>query len=109
MRNDTGHPLIVSSFAQRTQFPPKGMRGGKPGSLRRHVLKDQPVHATRRYALNPGDSLTATEAGGGGFGDPVKRPPETVLQDVLDGFVTVAGARRDYGVTVDPVSKEARR
>lgn len=38
--------------------------------------------------------------GGGGWGDPLHREPERVRIDVRDGYVTVAGAARDYGVVV---------
>ena len=38
--------------------------------------------------------------GGGGCGDAFQRDPEAVLRDVRDGFVSVDGARRDYGVVV---------
>ena len=42
---------------------------------------------------------TLTQAGGGGIGDPKDRDREKVLADVRDGFVTVEGAARDYGVS----------
>jgi N-methylhydantoinase B len=38
--------------------------------------------------------------GGGGWGDPFARDPERVLRDVRDGYVTIEGAARDYGVVV---------
>ena len=38
--------------------------------------------------------------GGGGWGDPLKRPPEKVLHDVLDEYVSVEAAGRDYGVVL---------
>ena len=38
--------------------------------------------------------------GGGGYGNPRERDPEAVLRDVRDGFVSIEGARRDYGVAV---------
>ena len=38
--------------------------------------------------------------GGGGFGDPLEREPERVKRDVRDGYVTIEGAARDYGVVV---------
>jgi N-methylhydantoinase B len=38
--------------------------------------------------------------GGGGFGDPFERAPERVKRDVRDGYVTIEGAARDYGVVV---------
>jgi N-methylhydantoinase B len=37
---------------------------------------------------------------GGGYGDPLEREPERVLRDVRDGYVTIEGAARDYGVVV---------
>jgi N-methylhydantoinase B len=46
--------------------------------------------ATLRYLTN----------GGGGWGDPFEREPERVLRDVRDGYVSLAGAARDYGVVV---------
>ena len=48
----------------------------------------------------------AARGGGGGYGDPRERPVEDVLADVRNGLVSVARARDDYGVVVDPVSKE---
>ena len=38
--------------------------------------------------------------GGGGCGDPLERDPERVKRDVRDGYVTIEGAARDYGVVV---------
>jgi N-methylhydantoinase B len=44
--------------------------------------------------------------GGGGWGDPLDRDPQAVLDDVIDEYVSVEGARRDYGVVIlgDPIS-----
>jgi N-methylhydantoinase B len=41
--------------------------------------------------------------GGGGYGDPMKRPAAKVLKDVRNGFVSVEKARDDYGVVIDPL------
>lgn len=38
--------------------------------------------------------------GGGGWGDAFAREPERVMRDVRDGYVSIAGAARDYGVVV---------
>jgi len=35
---------------------------------------------------------------GAGHGDPYRRPPEAVLRDVIEGYVSVEVARADYGV-----------
>jgi N-methylhydantoinase B len=36
--------------------------------------------------------------GSGGFGTPGKRTPDAIGRDLLDGYVTADGARRDYGI-----------
>ena len=38
--------------------------------------------------------------GGGGWGDPLDRDTRAVLDDVLDEYVSVEGASRDYGVVL---------
>jgi N-methylhydantoinase B len=40
------------------------------------------------------------------LGDPLERDPAQVLEDVIDGYVTVAGAARDYGVVVEAIDAE---
>ncbi len=52
------------------------------------------------WETGPGAMLRYITAGGGGWGDPFEREPERVLRDVRDGYVTVEGAARDYGVVV---------
>ena len=51
--------------------------------------------------LKAGDTLEIRVPNSGGYGDPLKRDPERVLCDVLDGFTTVELAERDYGVVID--------
>ena len=46
--------------------------------------------------------VTMDAAGGGGYGDPLERELELVEGDVLDGYVSTEGARRHYGVVIDP-------
>lgn len=98
LRNDTGHPLKVFSMANRWQFPARGLMGGGPGSLRRHLLNGQPIPATGIQVLAPGDQLTIVEAGGGGIGDPRQRSREAVRRDVALGFVSEDHARQVYGL-----------
>ena len=38
--------------------------------------------------------------GGGGYGDPKTRDPQTVADDVRAGFIDAATAEKDYGVAV---------
>lgn len=67
-------------------------------------------------AVEANDVMTYYSPNGGGYGDPLNRPPVKVLEDVLDGFCTVADAREVYGVildidaeTVDMAATEKRR
>ena len=50
--------------------------------------------------MHKGESLYVDTPGGGGYGDPLERDPEAVLQDVYDRRVTVLMARQQYGVVL---------
>ena len=50
--------------------------------------------------MNTGDSLRYWSTGGGGYGNPLERPPEQVAQDVLDGRVSADEAHSSYGVVL---------
>ena len=97
IRNDTGHPLTIFCMANRTEFPPLGYLGGKPGARRIHRLNGAEVDAKGSYILAPGDRIAMVEAGGGGIGDPAKRAVAAIERDIALGRVTPAGAARDYG------------
>ncbi|HKU12041.1 MAG TPA: hydantoinase B/oxoprolinase family protein, partial [Sinomonas sp.] len=56
--------------------------------------------------IAPGDSFTRPSAGGGGFGDPLERDPAAVLEDVIDGYVSLERARADYGVVIRAIDPE---
>ena len=51
--------------------------------------------------MHAGDLFRMERSGGGGFGPPTERPPERVLQDVLDGYVSVEAASELYLVVID--------
>ncbi len=56
--------------------------------------------------INVGDSFTRPSAGGGGLGDPIERDPKAVLEDVIDGYVSVERARKDYGVIISVIDED---
>ena len=101
IRNDSEHPMTVSCLGARTEFEPLGLRGGKPGQRRQYRVNGELVHPKGRYVLRPREVISTVEPGGGGIGDPRERPVEAVLEDVRAGLVSVEGALRDYGVSVD--------
>jgi N-methylhydantoinase B len=96
LRNDSGHPLTLSCLAGRTEFPPLGVLGGKPGRSRQIRINGKVVHPKGRYVLAPGDLVETVEAGGGGYGDPTLRDPVAIQADLRSGAVTPDGARQDY-------------
>ncbi|MEW9672526.1 hydantoinase B/oxoprolinase family protein [Ammoniphilus sp. 3BR4] len=56
--------------------------------------------------VQQGDSFVRPSAGGGGLGDPLERAPEQVLEDVIDGYVSIERAKKDYGVVIREIDKE---
>ena len=52
--------------------------------------------------LTNGEAIQTSRGGGGGWGDPLERDPAMVREDILDEYLSIEGARRDYGVVVDP-------
>ena len=94
--------LSESSFATRggkQLTPPAGRQGGEPGRLSRLLINPRTPHEREvlgrdgTVRLEPGDVLRIEQAGGGGFGDPRTRPAARVLEDVLEGYVSVDAAR----------------
>ncbi|HZO29391.1 MAG TPA: hydantoinase B/oxoprolinase family protein [Chloroflexota bacterium] len=100
-RTTSGLPWSMAGMRDRTQFRAKGYLGGKDGAIGEFFLSTGERPNPKAYlTLEPDVSATLEPPGGGGFFDPFTRDPEAVLQDVIYGYVTVAGAERDYGVKI---------
>lgn len=96
---------VLGRGMERFVFRPWGIAGGRPGLPARVVLNLGRADERELGKLDilhprPGDVVTIMTPGGGGFGDPLTRPPGRVLEDVLDGYVSAEAARRDYGVVL---------
>ena len=50
--------------------------------------------------------MTIDAPGGGGYGNPLERDPELVVNDVIEGYISIESAKKDYGVAIDPVTLE---
>ena len=91
----------VSALVDRTHFPATGLEGGKSGAsgefLVNNTIRPQPKAF---IPLVPGDRVQLNPAGGGGYGDPFRRPLELVLNDVINGYVSLEAADRHYGVII---------
>jgi len=96
-------------------LPRAGICGGFAGALNWiSVIRDgRPVKTSEMplkaggFKLVPGDIILYLVSGGGGYGDPLDRPEEWVLRDVRDGYVSLDGAREDYGVIIDGESLDS--
>jgi N-methylhydantoinase B len=56
--------------------------------------------------VKEGDHFTRPSAGGGGLGDPLDRDSNSVLEDVIDGYVSIERAEKDYGVIIKEIDKD---
>lgn len=97
------------SVLPRQSCPPWGIAGGGAGQTNDVELR---IGADGQWAdggetsrlVPSGSAMRVLTGGGGGWGNPYERPVTEVCADVLDGFVTVEAAERDYGVVVDAAS-----
>lgn len=95
----------VTSDAETTN--PNGLQGGLPGLPGRKHFKSNDgllkrlYRKSSGYRLKQGEVVRLETPGGGGYGDPLNRPPQQVLLDVLDGFISPESALDDYGVVIN--------
>jgi len=84
---------------------PWGVNGGAPGMRSTKLLiradgsKETLPAKCEGIEVKKGDILYFNTWGGGGWGDPFKREPQLVLDDVNRSLVSVQGAR-SYGVVI---------
>lgn len=124
--------MYLSMETSRTKIGAPGTQGGGRGAvvyvLRENAdgsfdtmmgreytcsfLEDEDWEAKWQMSLRAdmrfpkGSSYIVLSGGGGGWGDPLERDVDAVRYDVEQGFVTVMGAKNDYGVVLDPDTLE---
>jgi N-methylhydantoinase B len=94
---------ILQVRADRQTHRPYGLGGGGPGAPGRNILDpglptESPLHAKLTMTLRHGQVFRHELPGAGGHGPALDRDLALVAKDLRDGLVTIAGARRDYGV-----------
>ena len=124
---DGGMHYVVSG--KGSKFPmSEGLAGGYPGSPNAYMwiknnepgagngedtaqagtaTAEQQVVDWGVFPLMGKDALYVRWNGGGGYGDPLARPPEEVARDVRDGLTSTEFAETVYGVVVDAGTGEA--
>ncbi|MEM8813048.1 MAG: hydantoinase B/oxoprolinase family protein [Pseudomonadota bacterium] len=106
----TDEPYLFSGLYERTQHPAPGLAGGHSGPPGRLLASKDVGLKPKISQLLPEDTIVTMEIpGGGGFGSPLGRDPGTVLEDVLDGYVSVEAAKSEYGVVVDMTTQSVDR
>jgi len=94
----------LTNLSERQRFAPYGLFGGKTGMLAHTVINPGPdaqiVHGKQSREFAYDDVISFQQSGAGGYGDPLERDPALVLDDVLDEYVSVDAARRQYGVVI---------
>ncbi|MFT4045676.1 MAG: hydantoinase B/oxoprolinase family protein [Solimonas sp.] len=92
------------SVTKKTKTRPWALAGGceaEPNGMVIHAGSDRERRvSTHRAQIKAGDAAIALTGGGGGYGDPAQRDPALVLDDVLEGYVSVAAAETLYRVII---------
>ncbi len=101
------HTMNIHYGGSGHTCPAFGMAGAAPGAVATHWIEDAATGERMASLKNAGNTdvlddhvWVAETGGGGGSGDPYARDPQAVLADIVDGFVSVDGARTNYGVVV---------
>jgi N-methylhydantoinase B len=110
---------VLGRGMERFVFRPWGIAGGRPGAnalvlVNAGTPDERNVGKLDMFVARAGDVVTIMTPGGGGFGDPLERPAQTVLADVQAGYVSPDAAFGEYGVVlrddaVDAAATATRR
>jgi N-methylhydantoinase B len=103
---------ILARSMERMRFAPWGVAGGCPGRPQRAVFNlgradERELGKIDQLPVKAGDTVSFLMAGAAGYGNPHNRPPNSVLADVEQGFVSRAGAATDYGVVITDAGIDA--
>ena len=97
---------VMSYCCDRERSLPWGLAGGLASTpqglwLNPNTSQQQYLGAVfSNVELVAGDVFCRSSSGGGGYGDPLLRDISAVLEDVLDGYVSIERAAKDYGVVL---------
>lgn len=100
----------ISFLGDHAIVPPTGISLGYAGSAAKWELvrsgKTQLISPTFRskvtgFVIKNNDIIRISTQGGGGYGDPLAREPEMVLEDYLEDKVSVEQAKEIYGVVIE--------
>ena len=84
----------------RTLFEAQGLLGGQAGGIGEFKLNGETAVPKTVMWMESDAVISLNPPGGGGYGNPSERDPQLVLQDVVNGYVTIEAAKAQYGVEV---------
>ena len=102
-----GHKSGLTVTTDRVKYtPPWGLFGGKAGKSNITVVcrndgREERWRKISNLPLNENELVSFQTGGGGGYGPPLDRNPQLVLEDVINGYVSMESAEKDYGVVID--------
>ena len=103
-----GNPTVAAGFGDGKAFPPRGVLGGGSGGpslgfiVNEKLERIEDLPLVGLFEVKPGFGLESFANGGGGFGDPLDRDPDSIREDVRKGWVSIEQAGETYGVVLDP-------
>ncbi len=102
---------VANVNCERTKDPPWGLGGGKPGAVNEATLirrdgSERKLKKATGVTMEAGDRIIFATAGGGGWGDPLMREREAIVDDVRAGYVSPEAAERDYGFVLNRAAAE---
>lgn len=109
-----GHPTsVLTGNTDGMVVAARGSTGEELAPLKMWITAPDGSSRILRTLVNepicPGEAFLVRAPGGGGWGDPFMRKPESVLLDVVNGLVSPERARSVYGVAVTPVGAAVNR
>ncbi len=104
--------ITISQMTDRHRIKPWGLHGGQEGANGTTLIQlggkgdwlDMIAAFNKRSSskwanvvARPGDRLQIVTPGGGGYGEPARRNPALVREDLAEGYISPANARAAYG------------
>ncbi|HEX3536995.1 MAG TPA: hydantoinase B/oxoprolinase family protein [Stellaceae bacterium] len=91
---ETQEPAVGNTAGDGVKYGACGILGGEDGLPHRYMLYSgnqaaRPIKTKETgLVIRPGDRLVLESGGGGGWGDPAKRPADDRVRDAESGFAT---------------------
>ena len=102
------HKARASACLERTKSPPFGLSGGKPGFAAK-IWTEAPngelgvAPGKGGFDVPNGGQIHLRVPGSGGYGNPSKRDPNAIKEDVLDEYVSQEAAQMHYGIKISDI------